>query len=134
MLRTLDNISKKLASNPRNAFLIDGVGAFISAILLFFLIASFEKTFGLPKKVAYQLSIPVFGFMFYSLGCYFLNIRPWKPYLKLIAVANLAYCGLTFCLIFVEFQSLTALGIVYFLAEIMVILLLVSVEWKTIKQ
>lgn len=134
MENIISNISIKLASNPSKIFLMDGIGALLSGLLLVFLIAPFEEIFGMPQMVSYQLTIPIWGFMMYSFSCYFLNLKHWKPFLKFIAFANFLYCCLTFCLIFIQFQSLTILGIAYFLSEIIVISLFVGIEWLIIKK
>jgi hypothetical protein len=134
MENIFSNISIKLAPNPRKIFLIDGIGALLSGLLLIFLIAPYEEIFGMPPDMSYQLTIPVWGFMVYSLSCYFLNLKNWKPFLSFIAIANFLYCCLTFCLIIIQFQTLSILGIAYFLGEIIVIFLLVSIEWSIIKK
>jgi hypothetical protein len=43
---------------PRNVFLLDGIGALVSSLLLVVLLAPFESFFGMPSDYVYQLAIP----------------------------------------------------------------------------
>lgn len=133
MTKIVSNIIEKYHLNPRIVFLIDGLGASFSAILLVLLLANYESIFGLPKKTIYLLSIPAFVLMVYSLSCYFLNLKKWKPYLKAVAVANSLYCILTLCSIIRHHETLTIIGLIYFIGEIAIISFLISIEWIMIK-
>jgi hypothetical protein len=134
MIPMLTGLSNKLFQTPGNIFLLDGMGALLSAVLLVFLVAPFESFFGLSPKIAYYLSIPAFCFSLYSLSCYFLHVRHWKPYMRLVAIANFVYCCVTFGLVVQQYRLLTVLGILYFLGEIIIILSLISIESKTIRK
>jgi hypothetical protein len=120
-------------SQPRYVFLLDGLGALFSALLLVFLIAPLENIFGMPPATAYNLSLPAFGFMVYSLGCYFLNPIAWKPFMRLIALANFLYCCLTFTLVVIDFSLLTKLGVAYFLGEIGIVFAVIGIELLTVR-
>lgn len=117
--------------NSRQLFLIDGIGAVVSAIMLGLVLASFESTFGMPKKVLYFLAIIPCFFAIYSFSCYWRKVEHWRSYLKIIALANLLYCCLTTGLMIYLYQKLTILGLVYFLLEIIVVIILVLIELKT---
>jgi hypothetical protein len=123
-----------LTSRPRNVFLLDGLGALLSALLLVFLIAPLENIFGMPPTIAYNLSLPAFGFMVYSLGCYFLNPTAWKSFMRLIALANFLYCCLTFTLVVIDFSLLTKLGVAYFLGEIGIVFAVIGIELLTVHE
>lgn len=134
MVKLVNHIAKNIIKKPVHAFLLDGIGALLSAILLIFLIAPFENFFGLHKSIAFNLSIPVFGFTIFSFSCYFLNIKNWKPFLLLIAIANFIYCCTTLVITITHYLSLKAFGILYFSGEILAILAIVSIELITLKQ
>lgn len=123
-----------LTSQPRYVFLLDGLGALFSALLLVILIAPLENIFGMPPSIAYNLSYPAFGFMVYSLGCFFLNPKSWKPFMRLIALANLLYCCLTFTLVVIDFSLLTKLGVAYFLGEIGIVFAVIGIELWTVRR
>lgn len=119
---------KNLKTNPKTIFLIDGLGAVLTAILLGFVLTNFEAYFGMPCNVLYCLAVVACIFMFYSLACYTFLKNRWRAFLSIIMVANLLYCGLTIALVCYYYSRLTPLGITYFLLECLVILGLVWLE------
>jgi hypothetical protein len=62
------------------------------------------------------------------LGCFYALGRVWKPFLLLIALANLSYCTYTLYLCFGSQAQLSTLGSVYFLGEAGIIIALVALE------
>ncbi len=122
------SVLHKLASNPKRIFLIDSFGAFFTAFLLSTILTRLEEEFGMPRKVLIPLSIVACVYAIYSLGCYFLVNGKWRPFLKIIAVANLIYCCVTTGLVILFCQSLTIWGVVYFTSEIIIITGLVFIE------
>ncbi|MBP4136834.1 hypothetical protein [Flavobacterium geliluteum] len=125
--------TRKFLKNPKNIFLIDGFGALLTVALLFFVLRTFSPYFGLSKTIFEYLSLLALVFAFYSITCFFLITNIWKPYLKIICIANVLYCVVTFGIIFYYYQSISVLGIVYFLGEIIVISGIVFLEIKTIQ-
>jgi hypothetical protein len=109
-------------------FLIDGLGALLTAILLGFVLTNFQEYIGMPIEILIPLAIIALGLCFYSLSCYLLLKRNWRPFMRALTTANLLYCLITGFLIFTYFNQLTLLGTVYFAGEIMVIGVLVFVE------
>ncbi len=125
-------ILKKIALNPRRIFLIDNLGALLSAILYSAVLARLESTFGMPQNVLYGLSFLACAYAIYSCTYYFANSKKWRPYLKIIAIANLLHCCLTVGLVFSYYQKLTILGMCYFAGELIIVMGLAVVELKTI--
>ena len=105
----------RLMNQPKKIFLLDGVGALVSAFFL---------------NVLYLLAIIPCFFAVYSFYCHFVLKNNWSVFLKIIAVANLSYCILTIGLLFVYYQSLSVLGLLYFLVEQMLIGTLIALEFK----
>lgn len=114
----------------RQLFLIDGIGAMVTAVLLSQVLARFESVFGMPSTILYALASLAVGFAVYSFTCYWLLKKNWKPYLKGIAIANMIYSLTTLGLIVYLNESLTYLGLIYFIGEIIIILFLASWEFK----
>lgn len=114
----------------KQLFLIDGLGAVLTAVLLSQVLARFETTFGMSRDICHFLAGMAGSFAVYSLSCHCLLRENWKPYLKGIAVANTMYCLVTLGLVIYLFASLTWLGILYFLGEILVVLGLAAVEFS----
>lgn len=119
--------------NPKRFFLIDGAGAFITAVILFLILRPLDQYIGMPGNVLTMLSIIALTFCIYSLSCYFIVKKMWKPLLKAISIGNVVYCCFTLGLIVHYYPQLTILGLTYFLLEIAVICLLVYFEMKALK-
>ena len=112
----------------KKLFLIDCLGALLSAFLLGVVLMNFESTFGMPRKELYFLSIIAFLLATYSFMCYFFIKRNWKFYLKIIAFANLLYCFLTIGLMLYFCKELTNYGFIYFVSEVIIVITLAIIE------
>ncbi len=130
----LTNFLNKITLKPKKIFFIDSIGALITAIFLGLVLARLEPIFGMPPKVLYGLSFIACMFALYSFYCHLQLTKNWRPYLIGIISANLIYCCLTIGLVICYYQKLTNLGLMYFLFEIMVILILVCIELKTVSE
>ncbi len=119
--------------NPSKIFLIDGIGACISALFLGLLLPTFEAYFGMQKNVLYGLATVASILAIYSLSCYFFKVKNGRLFLKIAAFANILYCCISLILMLYFYQKLTILGLAYFLLEKIVVLILVIFEIKTIK-
>jgi hypothetical protein len=117
--------------NQKKLFLIDSLGALLSAFLLGVILVRFESSFGMPRNVLYFLSITACTMSIYSFMNYLLIKKNRKYYLKIIACTNLFYCCLTLGLTLYFNKELTTLGLIYFLSELVVIITLVIVELKS---
>lgn len=122
----------KITSNPKLVFLLDCLGALLSAFLLGVVLTSFESIFGMPHKVLYGLAALACLFAIYSFWNYGWFKENWRPYLRGIAIVNLLYCCLTAALVIYFRQELTKWGFLYFLQEMVVIIVVVMLEFKTI--
>jgi len=112
----------------KQLFLIDAIGAAVTAYFIGIVLVKFDAYFGMPRQVLYVLATIALIFWVYSTCCYLFIKRNFKPFLKLIIFANLLYCCLTIALLFFYFKQLTILGFVYFIGEILVIVGLVLIE------
>jgi hypothetical protein len=114
----------------KQLFLADGLGAILTATLLSQVLARWPSLFGVPASVLYVLAGIAACFALYSLSCYFMLRERHGFYLRIIATANTLYCLATLGLM-VSLPGISWLGIAYFIGEIIVILLLVNVEFRT---
>lgn len=114
----------------KNLFLIDGIGAIITALLLSKVLARYESIFGMPANLLYILAGIAACFALYSLTCYWRIKEGGAPFLTGIAVANTLYCIATLGIVAYRFDSLTGLGVAYFIGEVLVVMGLVSVELR----
>lgn len=126
--RSLTQLLSKLS--PNRLFLIDGLGAVLSALMLGGVLAHWEPVFGMPKPELYVLAGIAVVFAVYSLLCSWRLKGNWRPFLLGIGFANFFYCGLTLGLVIWHWDSLTLLGILYFIGESLIVLSLVSIELK----
>lgn len=122
----------KITSNPKLIFLLDCLGALLSATLLGVVLPSFQPIFGMPNEILYGLAALAGLFAIYSFWNYRWFKENWRPYLRGIAIVNLLYCGLTAALVIYFRQELTTWGFFYFLQEMVVIIVVVMLEFKTI--
>ena len=118
----------------KTLFLIDSLGALLSTFLLGAVLVRFESTFGMPREELYFLSVLTCILGIYSFMCYLLIRKNWKPYLKIIAFANLIYCCLIIGLVIYLNKELTNVGQVYFISEVSVIITLAFVELNCVSK
>jgi hypothetical protein len=118
---------------PKVIFLVDALGAFATASILFLVQWRFREYFGMPWEVLSLLSMIAFIFAVYSISCFLFLNKNLRIFLKAIITANLLYCCLTAGLIIFYYSTLAILGLTYFLAEIAVIVGLVYIEFQTLK-
>jgi len=123
-----------LSISPKNLFLIDALGALISAIMLAVVLVQFEPFFGMPKMTLYYLGAIAGGFVGNSLAGYIRFPKGWRTHLKAIAIFNLLYCAATLGLLFYEYEQLTVWGIAYFAGEILLVITLAIWEWKVARE
>ena len=116
----LDKIEKKI-------LLLDSLGALVTAINLF-VIPLFEIYTGVPRDIALILvPLPIL-YSIFSLLSYKFGNHNWKSLLKMIAIANLFYCCLTMYVTWINFYTFKILGIIYFIVEILIIVVLATLE------
>jgi peptidoglycan/LPS O-acetylase OafA/YrhL len=128
----LQSLIHQFNLHPKKLFLTDSLGALLTAFLLVALLVTFNEQFSMPLNILYVLATVACAFAGYSMCCYLFVGNKWKQYLRFIAIANLLYCCATLALVVYFYQNLTALGVIYFLAEIAVVSLLAMIEFKTI--
>lgn len=113
---------------PRTLFLIDGLGALLSAFMLGVVLVTFKSYIGLSNETLYILAFIPVVFSIYDFIVYAINAKNWRPYLKIIAIANLLYCVFSIIVLFTHMDSLKVLGWVYFIAELIIVAILVVYE------
>lgn len=112
----------------KTLFLIDSIGAFLTALSLFVIAQQFNEYFGMKKNTLICLSVIAVCFCIYSAACFLFLKRGLTPFIKFIGVANLIYCALTIGLMIKYYPLLTIIGTSYFLIEIVIICALSYVE------
>ena len=139
----IKSIVEELKANPKNIFLIDGMGALITFLSLFGIGFWLHHYFGIPQSVLYSLAMVAIFYCVYAFSCYFFlfpklvdktgnAVKKWQSFLKVIIAANSLYCVILFFLLIYFYASLTVLGFTYFAFEISVITVLVILEMKMV--
>jgi hypothetical protein len=122
----------KLIANPKQLFLIDALGALITASILTIVAIQFPDFFGLPSQTLFVLAGIAFTYSFYSFSCYYFSPGNWRPFLVAIILANTFYIAVTMALVLNFFCSVTTWGLLYFFAEMLVIGCLLLIERKAL--
>jgi hypothetical protein len=130
MTAFLNSVIQKLAQQPKLVFLIDGVGAGISAAVLLAVIQPFPVFWGIPSHVVTALVLPAILLALFSGGCYLFLKNNFGPLIRFVAVANLAYCLLVLVLALQYASVLTIMGKAYTVIELFIIGTLVYLELK----
>ncbi|WP_408024430.1 hypothetical protein [Tenacibaculum sediminilitoris] len=130
----IKRLLKSFTLNPKKLFLIDGLGAVLSAFLLGVILVNFESVIGIPPSTLYSLAIFPIIFTFYDFYCYQKAYNSLKPFLKGIAILNLLYCCFSIGLVFYHFKTITSVGWIYILIEVLIIITLSIIELTVAKR
>ena len=119
--------------NERNIFLLDGIGALLSAFLMGLVLPCFSDQIGLPKSSLYFLAIIGLVYACFSFRCFLKAKEITATMLAAIISANVFYVFLTAALL-VTSGKLTIWGRAFLITEIIIILSLVVVEAKVYRR
>lgn len=114
----------------KQIFLIDTVGALISTILLGIVLPAFQHFIGFPLAVLWGLSGVALLLFVYSFSCYKRTLRKPELFLRGIGILNLLYIIATLSLVWMFWDTLTILGVIYFSSEAMIVSSLGTYEIK----
>jgi len=127
---SLNKIINHLAEKTDKLFLIDSLGAFLTAFFLFVIMRPFNEYFGMPKTNLNNLSLTAICFWAYSTTCLVFHKRLSPTFITIIGCANLLYCGWIVLLLIKYYNQLSIIGILYFLIELAIIVCLSLIELK----
>lgn len=129
----LSTLSTYFASQPKKLFLVDAIGAAISALLLAVVLPLLQPLFGLPPKVLYFLTLwPVLFILFDSLA-YQQKFGTVRRNLRTIALCNACYCVLSLATVSWHAASVRPLGWAYIIGEVALVMCVAFIEWKSAK-
>jgi len=126
--RIINKLIYHLIEKPKTLFLIDSLGAVLTGFILFVIMRQHNEYIGMPKTVLTYLSFTAICFCIYSAACFLFLKERWTAFIRIIGIANLLYCALTIGLFIKYYSSLTIIGTIYFLIEIVIICGLSYVE------
>jgi hypothetical protein len=131
---TFQDFLNRLTQSGKLLFLLDGTGALLSTFSLGVVLRQMEPVFGMPGEPLTLLTLIAAAFACYSWSCYFLVKDKWPAYLQVIMVANALYALLSLSLVCLYFEALTALGVTYFVLELIVLAAVVYVEYRAVQK
>jgi hypothetical protein len=114
--------------SPALVFLVDGLGALLTASFTYLLMTFFMDWVGLPYEVLRILALVALGMAAYSLSCHFFLKGNKRNWLNGIILANLLYVLATAVLILIYYDRIKLPGLFYFLSEFVVVFMLVRWE------
>ncbi len=126
----LDSLAEKLSTQPRRVFLMDGLGAVVSALALGVGLPAIQPLIGMPREVLLFLAAIPVVYAVYSFGCAARLPVKWPSWLRGIAMLNAAYAGLSVALLATHAAQIQPLGWAYFVGEILLLSGLAPLEWK----
>lgn len=119
--------------NDRNIFLLDGIGAILSACFTGLILIRYSLFLGINVSLLQSLALLPAAYTIYSLSCYFFvtKTKPWM--LLTIMGANLFYCLISLGIILLR-DRITWRGKLLLTAEIFVIILVVLIEFNVYRK
>ena len=116
--------------SPSKVFLVDGFGALLTAVFIHLLASFFMDWVGLPVEVLRVLTLVALMMAVYSFCCHLFGKGRNRKSLMVIIVANLVYIMATAIILVLYRDQLKWPGLIYFLSEFVVVLVLVRWEAK----
>ena len=128
-----NEIITRFTQNPKRLFLIDGIGALLSAFLLGIVLVALEPFVGIPKSTLYILAVFPIGFALVdAFGFWFTS--QVALVLKVIATLNLLYIALSLALASYHLETITLWGWIYITGELAIVLALAITELKVARR
>ena len=126
----LKKIANYLKIDPKRIFVLDGLGALFTAFSLGVVLVKLDYIFGIPRTSLIILSIiPLFYFL-YDCFCYFKAKNNIGFYIKGIAILNLLYCPISVGFHLYNGDSITLVGWIYIVIEIIGVAAIAILEFK----
>lgn len=133
-MSSISKISGYFSRHPQKLFLLDSIGAFLTACMLIVMLIFFRKYIGIDIEVFTLLISIAVLYSLYSFCCYKIHPEKWQIFLRIIAIANMVYAGGIMVFICLNYNYLALLGILYFSIEAVIIIGLAILELKVVKE
>ena len=117
-----------MLTSPRVMLQLDAAGALVSLLLLGVILPNVQEHLGVRTEVLYGLALWAGGCLLYDLLCLRLAPLTQPRWLGGTILANGLYCVISAVLIVAHIDALTALGMAFFLTDILVVMSIVAVE------
>lgn len=124
----MEQIPEQLSQKARKLFIIDGMGALFSSLMLGVIWVRWQECFGLPIHLLYVLALIPLGFVLYDLFAILNKHFSISRLLRGIAFLNICYVLLSFVLAIYHFDLITLWAKLYLSGEVIVVLIIVRWE------
>ena len=127
-------IANKIATlDKRTLFLLDGMGALLSALLLGGVLPRFPELFGMPQLILHSLALMAFLLALSGLLNALKLFGTRRVLLWMTVVGNAFYIALTASFVILFAAELKPLDFAYFIGEMAIIATLASIEYRAWK-
>jgi hypothetical protein len=116
--------------NQYGVFLLDGIAATLSAILLFAVLLPLQTYIGLPEICLLQLGAGAAILAVFALVCYFVKIKNRIYFLSISILGNLAYAVMASSWLCTYAYRVKPIGFVYFSIEVFLVMVVMMLEVK----
>lgn len=130
----LNKMITHFTTYPKHLFVLDGIGALLSAFLLGYILVELETIFGIPKSTLYLLAAFPLIFALVDFYSYHKKKIIVTKFMGLIACMNMLYCGLSLLSAIYHQQTITVWGISYISGEIIIVMILALTELKVMNK
>ena len=117
--------------SPKSLFLLDAIGALLTVVCITFVLKPIEFHIGLPANTLNVLAAIAGLLSMYSFFCFFFLKSSWGSFLFIIGAGNILYCIFTTILLIIHAETISMIGLSYFLAEMGIITWLAITAFKT---
>lgn len=105
----------------RTWFIIDAIGAALSAIMLGLMLPYYQRFLAIPNGILEILVLPPVLFLLFDLVVLFLKPNQLKPYLFVVALFNAAYVLLSLILLGLHAADIQLFAFLYFAGELLIV-------------
>ena len=116
---------------PNQLFQVDLAGALLSAFLLGIILPIWQPVFGIPVGALRFLAAFPLGFALFDLYSLRQPSARQRRLLRVIAVLNGGYCMLSLGVAWAHREEMTGLGWGYLVSEILLVLGMAALEWRS---
>ena len=116
-----------LAAKPRRLVLVDAIGALVTAVVVGLVLPPLHRDIGISRGALQALGALATMFTIMSWGAFFLVPHP-RSYLRAIGIANLGYVAVTGVVLVAAHDTVTGIGLAYFLVEGALVVALAALE------
>jgi FlaA1/EpsC-like NDP-sugar epimerase len=112
---------------------IDATGAASSFVSLGLLLPQIQHLIGIPKTTLYFLAFFPACFLLFNALSRATHLLPNQHILRILVLLNVSYCVLSVSFCLYHYEVMERIGWVYFVLEVLVVLVLSRYEWKAVE-